>query len=118
MRHGIHHKARMAPDPLPPPISEVRIGTRKRGGHPGNRNRLKHGAFSAAARGEKARIRAIIAKAEALIVKGEMVIRARGTWPAKAGRLPRASFAAHPAVPRPPKLDRKPRSAPRRRRDS
>lgn len=50
---------------------------RKRGGQPGNRNRLRHGGFSAAARARRESVRAVIANAEKFIVRIEMIARAR-----------------------------------------
>src|SRR3954470_23072163 len=45
---------------VPPP--------RRRGGQPGNRNRLRHGGFSKAARARRAAVRALIRKMDRLIV--------------------------------------------------
>jgi hypothetical protein len=65
---------------VPPQKSEVRINLpfkRKRGGQPGNRNRLKHGAFFRAARFRQARVAEMIRAAQALIVRADLVARAR-----------------------------------------
>jgi hypothetical protein len=64
----------------PPRNSEVQIlapPKRRRGAPLGNRNRLKHGAFSQAAARRKADILALIAKAETVIVRAGMVAKAR-----------------------------------------
>jgi hypothetical protein len=74
------HIAEDAPGGYPPRISEVQIAgpaKRRRGAPLGNRNRLKHGAFSKATVRRKAEIHALVAKAEALIVRAGMVAKAR-----------------------------------------
>ena len=60
---------------------------RKRGGQPGNRNRLRHGAFSAKARERREWVRGLVASTNALIVRIEMVARARKALKAKQHRL-------------------------------
>lgn len=69
----------------PLPNSEVRIPKprRKRGGQPGNRNRLAHGGFSQRARERRDWVRALVAETNALIIRVEMVGRARRTLKAK-----------------------------------
>jgi hypothetical protein len=64
----------------PPRISEVQFAgpaKRRRGAPLGNRNRLKHGAFSQAAIRRRGEIYALVAKAEALVVRAGMVAKAR-----------------------------------------
>jgi hypothetical protein len=83
----------------PLPISEVRIVEprkpvcrslgvgRKRGGQPGNTNRLRHGGFSAKARERREWVRALVAETDALILRVEMVGRARRGLAAKLSRV-------------------------------
>ena len=56
---------------------------RKRGGQPGNANRLRHGHFSAATTARHAQIRRAIARAKALIIRVEMILRMRHAWAKK-----------------------------------
>lgn len=71
----------------PLPISEVRMVRRKRGGQPGNCNRLRHGGFSREARARRDAVRALVAETEALIMRIGMVARARKTLKVKENRL-------------------------------
>src|SRR5271170_7943907 len=93
-------------DPLPPLLFEVRMPAgRKRGGQPGNRNRLRHGRFSQTFAERRAEIRAMIADAENLIVRAKMVGRARRNYLAVSKRLSGlANPASAPARPQTPRL--------------
>src|SRR5581483_4563367 len=46
---------------------------RRRGGQPGNKNRLRHGGFSQVARTRRAHVRALIAKMEVLILEAKLL---------------------------------------------
>jgi hypothetical protein len=59
---------------------------RKRGGQPGNSNRLRHGGFSAKARERREWVRALVAQTNALILRVEMVGNARRGLAAKLSR--------------------------------
>jgi len=85
----------------PLPISEVRITEprRKRGGQPGNTNRLRHGGFSAKARERREWVRALVAQTNALILRVEMVARARRGLAAKLSRVAKP-FSRRTIAPR------------------
>ncbi|HUJ02416.1 MAG TPA: hypothetical protein VLW75_02175 [Rhizomicrobium sp.] len=59
---------------------------RKRGGQPGNANRLRHGGFGRAARARREEVRALIAETRNLIIRIEMVARARCALKSKYAR--------------------------------
>ena len=58
------------------PISDI-SHRRKRGGQPGNRNRLRHGRYFQEFAARKAEIDRAIAAAKALLVRVEMILRMR-----------------------------------------
>jgi glycyl-tRNA synthetase alpha subunit len=62
----------------------------------GNRNRLKHGAFSRAAAARRSQIDALVAQAEALIARAGMVARARKALRVKQAR---GAAACNPRIP-------------------
>lgn len=64
------------------PIPDISHG-RKRGGQPGNRNRLRHGRYSQEFAARKAEIDRAIAAAKALLVRVEMILRMRKALKAK-----------------------------------
>ena len=59
------------------------------GGKPGNRNAHRHGLYGAEHRVHQQEVRALIRKTKALIVRIEMVVRARRTFLAKLARQER-----------------------------
>jgi hypothetical protein len=74
---------------IPPRNFEVQFESavkRRRGAPLGNRNRLKHGAFSKAGASHRAAIMALVARAERLIVRVGMVARARKALKARQQR--------------------------------
>ena len=50
---------------------------RKRGGQPGNRNRLKHGRYTQRRAARREKTRALIGRARNLIIRIEMMAKAR-----------------------------------------
>ena len=58
------------------PLPEI-SRRRKRGGQPGNRNRLRHGRYSQEFAARKAEIDRAIAGAKTLLVRVEMILRMR-----------------------------------------
>lgn len=83
---------------VPPPKNEVRItardpAARRRGGQPGNRNRLRHGRWSRAADANRAEIRALLYETECLIARIHMVGRMRQVWRARSSVAPRRRLA-------------------------
>src|ERR1700753_865745 len=65
------------------PDSAAILPKRKRGGQPGNTNRLRHGRFSAATIARHAQSRRAIARDSALIIRVEMILRMRHAWEQK-----------------------------------
>jgi len=47
---------------------------KKRGGQPGNRNRWKHGRYSAAARARRAEVDALVRQCRAVIAQAELAL--------------------------------------------
>ncbi|MGN6149618.1 MAG: hypothetical protein ACTHPD_13850 [Rhizomicrobium sp.] len=73
---------------------------RKRGGQPGNTNRLRHGRYSQPFAARKAEIDRAIAKAKALLVRVDMVLRMR-----KALKKKTAAASQQPLLAGTPKTD-------------
>src|SRR5882672_6254241 len=75
---------RRTPHPHPLPKHEVRMGAeisrRRRGGQPGNCNRLKHGDYSAARIGRRKEIAQLLRRARHAIVRARWIARARKHW--------------------------------------
>ena len=89
----------------PPPKKKVRItssedsgnpGRRKRGGQPGNRNRLRHGCFSRAAAGRRDGVRMLVYRTECLIARIIMAGRMFRLWRARRLALPPATVPERP----------------------
>ncbi len=59
---------------------------RKRGGQPGNRNRLKHGRYTSAFAARRAKTRATLRKTRHLVIRLTMVARMHQALQAKMGR--------------------------------
>ena len=59
---------------------DAEICCRKRGGQPGNRNRLKHGDYSAGRIAQRKEIAALLCKARHAIVRAKWIARARQHW--------------------------------------
>jgi hypothetical protein len=73
-------RQRMAPRGTPPPDSDVRIppgAPRRRGGQPGNCNRLVHGGRSRAARRNRDDVRSLLQKTDDLMRRIELAALAR-----------------------------------------
>ncbi len=64
---------------LPLPKTEVRI-KRRRGGQPGNSNRLSHGGYTRAAAAQRKTVRALLKAARDLTIRAAMVARARRSY--------------------------------------
>ena len=64
---------------LPLPKTEVRI-KRRRGGQPGNRNRLLHGRYTHTAQAQRQAVRALLKAARDLTIRAAMVARARRSY--------------------------------------
>ena len=79
---------------------------RRRGGQPGNRNRLKHGRFSRRRLERRAKVRALLRKTRGLVCRLEMGTRARralaakSTLPLREGRKMQSIFPPTPRLRR------------------
>lgn len=90
MKHETHHSADAVTETtegIPPSKFSGSNTVRKRGGQPGNTNRLRHGGFSREAQARRDWVRALVAETDALILRIEMVGRARKVLKAKQLRL-------------------------------
>ena len=62
------------------PLSKTEVRIKRRGGQPGNRNRLVHGRYTRAAQERRQSVRALLKAARDLTIRAAMVARARRSY--------------------------------------
>jgi hypothetical protein len=82
------------------PEASVSLPKRKRGGQPGNRNRLVHGRYTQAEAASRADIREIRRKGRALVILVDNILKARKALKRKRAALALAAAHVRPS-PRP-----------------